>query len=69
MKLISPCSMNPLARQIIAKGLDSASQFLAYCGREEKQKGLNHSGWHCTPGLHQLQDLLSPFQVACCPFT
>lgn len=29
MKLISLCSMNPLARQIIARGLDSASQFLA----------------------------------------
>lgn len=29
MKLISLCGMNPLARQIIARGLDSASQFLA----------------------------------------
>lgn len=29
MKLISLCSMNPLARQIITRGSDSASQFLA----------------------------------------
>lgn len=36
MKLISLCGMNPLARQIIARGLDSASQFLAYRSRGEK---------------------------------
>lgn len=69
MKLISLCSMNPLARQIIARGLDSASQFLAYCSGGEKQTGLYRSNRHYTWGLHQLQDLFSPFQVTYWPFT
>lgn len=63
MKLISLCGMNPLARQIIARGLDSASQFLAYCSRGEKQTGLYRSSRHYTWGLHQLQESFSPFQV------
>lgn len=61
MKLISLCGMNPLACQIIARGLDSASQFLAYRSRGEKQTGLYHSSRHYTWGLNQLQDLFSPF--------
>lgn len=59
MKPISLCSMNPLARQIIARGLDSASQFLAYCSRGEKQTGPYRSSMHYTWGLHQLQDLFT----------
>lgn len=51
MKLISLCSMNPLACQIIARGLDSASQFLAYCSGGEKQTGLYHSSRDYTLGF------------------
>lgn len=69
MKLISLCVMNPLARQIIARGLDSASQFLAYCSRGEKQTGPYLSSRHYTWVLHQLQALFSPFQVTYWPFT
>lgn len=41
MKLISLCSVNPLARQINARGSDSASQCLAYCSGGETNRALS----------------------------
>lgn len=69
MKLISRCGMNPLACQIIARSLDSASQFLAYCSDGGHKRPVYQYSKRYMWGFHLLQDLFSPLQVTWWPFT